>query len=225
MDAVESKLKVVVWGGVGGVVGALAVGGLASSMPDLWASAVSGQAYWYLARAGGFIAYGLLWLAVVFGLLLTSKAARSWPGAARALAVHKFVTVLALIYAGLHALVLLGDCYLNFSLGQVVVPFAMGSYRTLWVGLGQLGFYGMLALALSDQVRRWIGFRSWRWLHYLSFGLYLLVTVHGFLAGTDSRTPFALSLYLGTGLITYALTVYRVLVTAHSQIKAGGVPA
>ena len=69
------------WILMGAVLGtALAVALLPEWLPVLTISISQETAYWFLARVGGFVAYGLLWLSVSFGLLLTSKTARSWPG-------------------------------------------------------------------------------------------------------------------------------------------------
>ena len=70
-------------------------------IPALTTSIAEGAVYWLLARAGGFVAYGLLWLSVVFGLLMTGKVARHWPGARQANAIHQSVSLLAVILHGL----------------------------------------------------------------------------------------------------------------------------
>ncbi len=205
---------------VGGALGtALAVAVLPGWVPGMAGSITGGTAFWMLARAGGFVAYGLLWLSVVFGLLLTSKISRILPGGARqANAVHQSVSLLALGYTFFHALILLGDRYIGFDLRALLFPFA-STYRPLAVGLGQLGAYMFAIVMLSYALRSRIGVKAWRVLHYLTFILYYLITAHGFLAGTDSRTPWALALYASTGLLTYALTVYRVLVAVKPGSK------
>ena len=186
-------------------------------LPALAASVSGATAYWYLGRVGGFVAYTLLWLSVAFGLLMTGKVARRWPGAQQALSIHQSISILALVYALFHALILLGDRYMGYTVANLLIPFASTQYRPLWVGLGQVGFYLVVVLTLSFYLRKRIGPKGWRRLHYVSFGLYLLVTAHGLLAGTDARTPFALALYGITGLATYVLTVYRILVTVRSK--------
>ena len=87
------------------------------------------------------------------------------------------------------------------------------------MGLGQIGLYLLVIVTFSFYVRKHIGTKTWRALHYVSFILYLLVTAHGLLAGTDTSAPWALAFYAVTGLITYALTVYRILVAVQSKRK------
>src|SRR5690349_18433380 len=38
------------------------------------------KAYWYLSRASGLVAFGLLWASMALGLAITNKLARAWPG-------------------------------------------------------------------------------------------------------------------------------------------------
>ncbi len=184
-------------------------------LPDLVDSLLGPdpKAYWYLSRASGIVAYVLLWISVALGLSITSKLARVWPSGPTAVELHQFTGLLALVFAVFHAVVLLGDTYIQFTIIDLIVPFAGAEYRPLWVGVGQLGFYLGLLIAGSFYIRKQIGPRSWRLIHYASFGVYLAVTVHGFAAGTDAKNPAMLSLYGVTGGVIYFLLVYRVLVS------------
>src|SRR5439155_688934 len=105
----------------------------------------------------------------------------------------------------LHALVLLGDKYIGYTLPQILIPFASVGYQPLWVGLGQIGLYMMALVTLSFYVRRWIGARTWRLIHFLSFAVFALALVHGLFSGTDSSTPWALGMYLGSAVTATAL--------------------
>ena len=58
-------------------------------------------------------------------------------------------------------------------------------------------------------MRRHIGYRAWRALHYLTFGLFALAMLHGITAGTDTTEPWAKLIYLGTGAGVAALIAYR----------------
>lgn len=196
-------------------------------LPSLTASLTgpNPKVYWYLARGSGIVAYLLLWLSVVLGLMVSNKMARTWPGAPAAVDLHQFTSLLALIFVLFHMLILLGDRYINYTLLQLLVPFASTEYRPLWVGLGQVAFYLTALVTFSFYVRRRIGHRAWRFLHYASFAVYLLVTAHGLGAGTDSRAPVVVVLYGLTGLVTYFLTVYRILVSVRQPRRSTQVPS
>ncbi|MCJ7432540.1 MAG: hypothetical protein MUO77_03540, partial [Anaerolineales bacterium] len=74
----------------------------------------------------------LLWLSMALGLGITNKMARLWPGAPATFAIHEYVSLLGMAFALFHALVLLGDHYINFTFAQMLVPFATVDYRPFW---------------------------------------------------------------------------------------------
>lgn len=168
------------------------------------------KAYWYLARAGGVVAYLLLWLSLVFGLVVSNKMARLWNGGPTAVELHQFSTWLAIGFSLFHAMILLGDTYIKATVNQVLTPFGYIGYRPLWVGLGQIGFYLAVIVAASFYVRKHIGYRAWRTLHYTSFVLYLILTLHGIFAGTDSTTTALQLTYLLTSVSVYFLVIVRI---------------
>jgi len=174
---------------------------LPSWMPNLSFSLGSEEpkAYWYLSRATAFVSLSLLWISMALGLGITNKMARLWPGAPAAFAIHEYVSLLGLAFAVFHALVILGDKYINFTLTQLLVPFSTLDYKPLWVGLGQIGIYVWALVALSFYIRPIIGQKVWRLLHYLSFGMYFLGLFHGIFSGTDSNAAWAQQYYWFSG--------------------------
>jgi DMSO/TMAO reductase YedYZ heme-binding membrane subunit len=68
----------------------------------------------------------------------------------------------------------------------------------------------ILLVIASFWVRRKIGTRNWRRLHWTTYGIFAAATVHGLFAGTDSRSLFGL--YLGAVLAVVFATVWRALV-------------
>ncbi|WP_322511663.1 hypothetical protein [Chloroflexus sp.] len=198
----------------GAALGAfLAVIVLPSWLPGLSESLLSSEpkAYWYLARSSAIAAYVLLWLSMVFGLLMTNRMARLWPGGPGAFDLHQHTSLLGLAFALFHALMLLGDRYVNATLAQILVPFGYSGYEPLWVGLGQLALYGMAIVGLSFYVKQWLGRTMWRIIHFLSFAIWLLSLLHALFSGSDTA---ALSgLYWLSGGSVLFLTIYRGLVS------------
>lgn len=199
--------------------GATILGTLTAALvlPNWWpglAASMTGAApkvFWHLARAAAFVSMGLLWASMMVGVGISNKAARLWPGAPAAFALHEYLSLLGLAFAGFHGLILLGDRYSNFSLLQLLVPFATLGYRPLWVGLGQLGFYAWAILVGSFYVRRHIGQKTWRLLHYISFLAYLSALVHALASGTDSGLAWVQGFYWLTGGSFLFLLTYRVV--------------
>lgn len=177
------------------------------------------KAYWYLSRSSGFVAFGLLWLSMAFGLVMTNKMARVWPGGPTAFDLHQHVSLLALGFALFHGLILMGDSFIHYTPVQLLIPFAGTSYRPLWVGLGQVGFHVMALVSLTFYIRRSIGQRTWRLIHTLSFATFTVALLHGLASGTDSSAWWASSLYWGAGGSVLFLTIYRILVTRWGPVQ------
>jgi predicted ferric reductase len=169
------------------------------------------KVFWYLARSSAIISYLLLWFTMALGVGVTNKMTVRWPGLAKANELHQYFSILGIAFGLFHGLILLGDQYMNFSLWQIIVPFSTSSYRPLAVGLGQLAFYAWVVVLFSFYVRRKIGAKVWRGIHYASYFIYLSVLIHALLGGTDAGTPWLIWLYWITGGLVLFLTVYRTL--------------
>jgi predicted ferric reductase len=188
-------------------------------------AAISGtepKVYWYLSRSSAFVAYVLLWASMAFGLSITNRLARLWPGAPTTFELHQLTGLLGLGFSLLHGLALLGDRYIGYTLAEVLVPFANTGYRPVWVGLGQIALYGTVLVGLTFYARKHIGQRAWRAIHFLSFAVYALALAHGIMSGTDTGATWAVWLYWVSGGSLLFLTIYRVLITRGA---ASGAPA
>ena len=194
-----------------GVFAAVVV--LPSWLPGLSASVLGPEpkVYWYLSRSSAVVAYLLLWISMATGLMISNKLARLWPGGPAAFDLHQHTSLLGMGFALFHALILIGDRYINYTLGQVLIPFASAGYRPLWVGLGQIGWYVMTIVSLTFYVRRRIGHRLWRLIHLLSYAMFALALLHGLLSGTDGGTAWARGMYWASAGSLLFLTIYRIL--------------
>jgi len=164
---------------------------------------------WYIARAGGTLAYLLLTCSVVMGLMLSSKArGKRWPRFALE-DVHRFLGLLTGIFIVIHGGALLVDGYLPFSLGQLLVP-GTAPYRPLAVSFGVVAAELLAALALANRYRASLSYRLWRRAHYLNFAVWVLALVHGLTVGTDAFTTWDLVLYAGLAWLVLALLFHRV---------------
>jgi predicted ferric reductase len=191
----------------------LAVFIVPSLAPELAASLFGDapKAYWYLSRSSAVAAYVALWLSMAIGLSMTNRLAHVWPGGPTAFDLHQYLSLLGLNLSLFHALILLGDRYIQYQPLEILVPFASGSYRPLWVGIGQTGFYVLVIVALSFYVRKQLGNRLWRVVHYFSMAGYLMALSHGIRSGTDSGYPGMIALYALSGVSVLFLLIYRLL--------------
>lgn len=167
----------------------------------------SDQSTWYLTRAAGMIAYLLLWLSTVWGLVIPSKLFGDVLSGDFTFDFHKFISLLSLGFLGLHIVVLTADKYLPFSVAQLLVPF-LSPYRPLWVGIGVISFYLILLVTVTFYLRKQIGMKTFRLIHYASLVAYLGAVLHALMSGADSSLPAVLVIYVGTFLVVIFLTVY-----------------
>ena len=178
-------------------------------------------AFWLLSRASALVSFGLLWLSMLLGLLITSKTARLWPGSPTAFDLHEHTSLLGLLFALLHALLLLGDQYIHFQPLQLALPFASTAYRPFAVGLGQLAFYAWVILIGSFYLRKQISPSAWRALHWTSFLAFGLSLVHGITAGTDSSAALMMGFYwMASGSVLF-LFAYRIALLVIPREKKG----
>jgi len=134
---------------------------------------------------------------------------RSWPRWATT-DLHRYVTLLAIVFTGVHSLAIWLDPFMAFTPAEVFIPL-LSHYRPIWVALGIVSAYLLLAIWLSERVQKQIGYAWWRRLHYLTFGVWGLVTVHGLTTGSDTRTPWALFIYGGSVVLVGSLLSIRLL--------------
>ena len=165
--------------------------------------------FWYLSRASGVIAYTLFWLAVLFGLLLSTRLGKRF-NAARVFALHQYLSLIAVGFAAFHAGILLADNFLNLNLWQILLPFGFQTER-VGVALGQLGFWLLFICAFSFYIKKYIGQSAWRWLHFLTFMAYMFISIHVFMVGSDSRALPLLLFYAGSQTLVFLLMTYRLV--------------
>ncbi|HWQ29258.1 MAG TPA: hypothetical protein VNN12_09570 [Dehalococcoidia bacterium] len=175
--------------------------------------------FWEVSRASGVVAFALLWFSTVLGLGITSRAGDALAPRAWVFETHKFASLLALAFVGVHALSLVPDPATDFRVFDLLVP-GGAPYRPLAVALGVLALYGLAVSAGSFYVKKRIGHRTWRALHYLTFATFALALYHGVFAGTDSGLLWMRWMYIAAFWSVFSLTVYRVLTAPEPRPRA-----
>lgn len=177
---------------------------------------VAGHGAWFLARATGFIAFLALALDVIVGLLVSTRVGDRWLGRGLAVELHGWLSPLALVLVLGHAGVLLADGYVRFDVLDVLVPFVADDGA---IALGIIAGYVAVAVHASFALRRRLGARTWRRLHYLSFVAFLAAALHALAAGSDGGRAWAAVIYATPLAVVAGLLVIRVLP------RRGGSPA
>jgi DMSO/TMAO reductase YedYZ heme-binding membrane subunit len=179
------------------------------ALADL-AQVAPGRLPWVATRLVAFLSYFAIAGSVIYGLLLSTKILDAIAHRPVSFALHQDLAAIGLGLAGVHAILLGLDATVPFSLSDMLVPF-VAPYRPLWVGIGQLTLYLVAVVTASFYLRRRIGQRSWRLLHYLTFFSFAGATAHGILTGSDSGTAWAWWSYVGATALVVFLTGYRVV--------------
>jgi methionine sulfoxide reductase heme-binding subunit len=165
---------------------------------------------WLIARSSGITAYALITASMLAGLLLRSRSA---PARIRPRAVadaHRTLALLALGALALHAAALVLDGFAHISPAALVVPGLAPKARAA-VALGVLAGDLMLVVAASSALRRRIGFRAWRRLHWLTFAIFAAASAHGITAGTDSHRPVLFWFYAASIGAVAGATAWRAM--------------
>ena len=167
--------------------------------------------FWLLARASGLAAYVFLTLSVLAGLVLKSRPFGAAVKPAWLTGLHRTLALTGIGALAGHAVALLLDTTAQVSPLGLLIP-GMAGYRPLATALGVLAAELMLIVYASFPLRKRIGTRAWRRLHWATYGIFVAATVHGLAAGTDTTRPWALAFYLGAVGAVAAATAWRVLV-------------
>jgi predicted ferric reductase len=159
--------------------------------------------WWYVARAGGLVAWGLVLASCIWGLLLALRVhvLGYRPTSAWTLSLHRWLSALAVTFTAVHVLALVADSFVPFGLADVLVPFAT-SWHPVAVAWGIVGMYLVVAIEASSLLRKRIRPRTWRAIHLLSYVLLGVTTIHLLTAGTDSTAVIPEAAAIVGGMVT-----------------------
>lgn len=198
-----------------GVATLLLAGGAAVAL--LWqVDLASLLSTWHLTRSAGLVAYVLLFASTALGLLQSLGVLKGVAGAPATLDVHEHLSLWALYATLFHALILIWDRYVGFSLAEVLVPF-VSDYSSTPLGLGILALYLMLIATVTTYVRARMSPQRWRAIHLMSLAGFLFALVHGVVMGTDTGHPAVAYLYGFTGVAIGLLSALRLVKAVRSR--------
>ena len=157
------------------------------------------QVWWFLTRASAMVAWALLTLTMVWGVLLKTRILRGADNPEWLTVTHRYISGLALTMIATHMGTLLLDEYISFGWADILVPFAT-SFEPFAVALGIFAFWAIILIQITALTAKWLPDVVWKGIHLLSYAVILLVGLHSALVGTDVGTPWytAVSLVLIT---------------------------
>jgi Ferric reductase like transmembrane component len=154
---------------------------------------VGPSVYWYTTRSTGVVSLVLLTASVALGVIDVQRwSSPGWPRFVLD-SLHRTVSLLAVVFVGLHILTAALDSFAPISPVDAVLPF-VGSYRPFWLGLGAVAFDLLLAVAVTSLIRQRLGHRAWRATHWLAYASWPTALLHGLGTGSDVKSSWSLAL-------------------------------
>ena len=124
---------------------------------------------------------------MIAGIVLKSRPFGAALKAPVALDVHRFITTLGSrgdrrARARAHS-----RATVQIKFGDLFIPF-VAPYKPLWTGLGVIAADLALIVSVSFPLKKRIGGKNWRRLHWATYSIFVFSTAHGLAAGTDTCT-------------------------------------
>lgn len=171
---------------------------------------MSSQLLWYTTRGAGAVSLVLLSAVVVLGLLARVRfESHGWPRFLSA-AVHGDLALMTLVFLLLHIVTAVVDPFTHLGLVAALVPFG-SYYRTFWLGLGTIAFELLLAIVATSLLRRHIGARTWRGIHWLAYASWPVAVLHGAGTGTDSSSSWMIAIDIMCTTAVLGAVAWRML--------------
>ena len=176
------------------------------------------HSWWYLSRASGMVAWGLLAGAVLWGLLLSTRVFDRNPGPKWFTDLHRFLGGTAVVFVAVHVGSILADSYVHFGVADVLVPLS-AKWHPVAVAWGVIAMWLLLAVEVSSLAMRFLPRRVWHAIHMSSYALFVSATLHGLAAGPDTRKQ-VFELVLSATLAVVTLLVLVRIATRKSKQRA-----
>lgn len=143
--------------------------------------------WWDLTRASANVAWGVVFFAILWGTLLSTRVLRGMDRPAWLLDLHKWLGVVSIVFTIVHMVTLILDTYVEFTLLSVLVP-GFSSYRPWATSAGIIGFWLLVTVQLTSVLKRRFTQKTWRRIHMVSYPLYGIIAAHALTAGSDVGT-------------------------------------
>lgn len=147
------------------------------------------MAVWYLMRGSGVVSLMLLTGVVALGVATWGGVRLGAMPRFATLALHRSVSLLAVAFLAVHVVTAVADPYAAVGVIDAVVPFSAAA-QPLWVGLGALSLDLVAALVVTGLLRRRIGQRAFRAVHWAAYAAWPLALLHGLGMGSDASSTW-----------------------------------
>lgn len=173
------------------------------------------QIYWYTSRATGIVAYALLAGSMAWGISHSIRLFTQ-PRPPWMLDMHRFLSGLAVIFTLIHVIVLRFHTYKGgYAWVDLLVPFSksteLASKYEVPMALGIVSLYLLLAVEFTSLIMKRLPRQLWKSIHYVSYALFLFVTVHVLIMGTDANNVVMRWFVLACCAVNFFLLIVRIV--------------
>lgn len=182
---------------------------------------MSDQFLWFAARGAGAVSLLMLTASVALGLVTVTRFQHAeWPRFFN-YEMHRRVSLLSIVFLAVHVLAAILDPFTALGLGAALVPLA-STYRPIPVALGVVALYLFAALIATSLLRRHLGQRAWRAVHWSTYALWPVALLHGITAGTDSFTPWMVAIDATCAAVVAGAFAWRIAPRRSIRAADGG---
>ncbi len=161
----------------------------------------------------------LLTLVVVLGVAVDRRARLPTLPRFATLSVHRFASLLAVAFLVLHIATAVAGPYTRIGLEAVAIPFTSNFARS-WLGLGTAATDFLIALIVTSLLRRRLGYRSWRTLHWLAYACWPLALAHSIGTGGGMRSGRLLDLAVACAVTGVAAIGWRLAAAVRARARS-----
>jgi DMSO/TMAO reductase YedYZ heme-binding membrane subunit len=167
---------------------------------------------WYTTRVSGLVGFLLLITSIFLGISIRLPFLQKIIKPAYSYNIHSWISLQAVIFAFIHGISLLFDKYLQLNIADVFIPLALTSdtINPKLVAFGIIGFYLMVALVVTSYLKKYIGQKIWRMVHFLNIILYFFVIVHAYYLGTDMKNPVIRDVFIFLNGVLISLFIFNI---------------
>lgn len=179
----------------------------------------SSTALWYVSRATGVVALLLMTAVLLLGLLVSRRG--KLPGLPKfaVTGLHRNLSLIAVVFVGLHVLTAVTDGYVDIPLYSAFVPLT-SPYERPWLALGAVSLDLSLAIIVTSLVRTRIGRKTWMGVHWLAYLSWPVAWLHSYTAAPDMRSGWLFLLAIADLLLVVVAVGWRLAAAAHDVPRA-----
>ncbi len=176
---------------------------------------MTNELLWYLSRATGIVSIVLMTTVVVLGMLISGRRRPGADSSTVVMATHRWLSLGMVAFLITHVATAIAETYVSIDLVSALVPFS-SAYQPFFVGLGTLAVDILIAVLATSFLRHRLSPRAWKAVHWLSYAMWPIALVHGFVLGTASE-PLLRAITGVCGVVGAAAVGWRLTSTHHDR--------